>query len=75
MRVRGEMTAATTLRSPTSPPNAPLYRQVMRTFLAAKERLAVHLRPEDVCAALHAASRPADPDAVTDARPPAAAGA
>ncbi|WP_345596948.1 hypothetical protein [Streptomyces marokkonensis] len=47
----------------------------MRTFLAAKERLAVHLRPEDVCAALHAASRPADPDAVTDARPPAAAGA
>ncbi|MGC9439531.1 TIGR02677 family protein [Streptomyces sp. WG5] len=48
-------------------PNAPLYRQVMRAFLAAKERFAVHLRPEDVYAALDAGSRPADPDAVTQA--------
>ncbi|MCW5252894.1 TIGR02677 family protein [Streptomyces sp. SHP 1-2] len=48
-------------------PNAPLYRQVMRAFLAAKERFAVHLRPEDVHAALDAGSRPADPDAVTQA--------
>ncbi|MFF7749727.1 DUF2397 family protein [Streptomyces sp. NPDC007971] len=46
-------------------PNAPLYRQVMRAFLAAKERFAVHLRPEDVYAALDAGSRPADPEAVT----------
>ncbi|MFF9567014.1 TIGR02677 family protein [Streptomyces sp. NPDC014685] len=48
-------------------PNAPLYRQVMRTFLAAKERFAVHLRPEDVYAALEAESRPADVEAVTKA--------
>ena len=27
-------------------PNTVLYRAVMRTFLAAKERFAVHLRPE-----------------------------
>ncbi|WP_435846953.1 DUF2397 family protein [Streptomyces eurythermus] len=33
-------------------PNAALYRQVMRVFLTAKERFAVHLRPEDVHAAL-----------------------
>lgn len=48
-------------------PNAPLYRQVMRAFLAAKERFAVHLRPEDVYAALDSGSRPADLDAVTQA--------
>ncbi|WP_340375259.1 TIGR02677 family protein [Streptomyces sp. SS7] len=48
-------------------PNAPLYRQVMRTFLAAKERFAVHLRPEDVYAALDERSRPTDPEAVTQA--------
>ncbi|MFC5674561.1 DUF2397 family protein, partial [Streptomyces incanus] len=48
-------------------PNAPLYRQVMRAFLAAKERFAVHLRPEDVHAALDAGSRPADVEAVTQA--------
>ncbi|MFE5215135.1 MULTISPECIES: TIGR02677 family protein [unclassified Streptomyces] len=48
-------------------PNAPFYRQVMRAFLAAKERFAVHLRPEDVYAALDAGSRPADLDAVTQA--------
>ncbi|MFK4863786.1 DUF2397 family protein [Streptomyces sp. CSMPJR101] len=39
----------------------------MRAFLAAKERFAVHLRPEDVYAALDAGSRPADLDAVTQA--------
>ncbi|MFJ7291400.1 TIGR02677 family protein [Streptomyces collinus] len=48
-------------------PNAPLYRQVMRAFLAAKERFAVHLRPEDVYAALEAGDRPADLEAVTQA--------
>ncbi|MFD7706103.1 TIGR02677 family protein [Streptomyces sp. NPDC059786] len=48
-------------------PNAALYRQVMRTFLVAKERFAVHLRPEDVYAALDATSRPADVEAVAKA--------
>ncbi|MEV7866570.1 TIGR02677 family protein [Streptomyces sp. NPDC088124] len=48
-------------------PNAPLYRQVMRAFLTAKERFAVHLRPEDVHVALDAGSRPADVDTVTQA--------
>ncbi|MFE9941926.1 TIGR02677 family protein [Streptomyces hirsutus] len=48
-------------------PNAHLYRQVMRSFLVAKERFAVHLRPEDVYAALDAGSRPADVEAVTQA--------
>ncbi|GAA2916880.1 hypothetical protein GCM10020221_11130 [Streptomyces thioluteus] len=41
-------------------PNTALYRRTMRTFLAAKERFAVHLRPEDVQAALPAGERPAD---------------
>ncbi|MEU9083744.1 DUF2397 family protein [Streptomyces sp. NPDC048357] len=35
--------------------NTALYRQVMGVFVIAKERFAVHLRPEDVHAA---ASRP-----------------
>lgn len=48
-------------------PNAPLYRQVMRAFLAAKDRFAVHPRPEDVYAALVAGSRPADVEAVVKA--------
>ncbi|MFE1286842.1 TIGR02677 family protein [Streptomyces sp. NPDC058751] len=48
-------------------PNSALYRQVMRAFLTAKERFAVHLRPEDVHAALDAGSRPADLDAVAQA--------
>ncbi|MEU9368990.1 TIGR02677 family protein [Streptomyces avermitilis] len=48
-------------------PNAPLYRQVMGAFLAAKERFAVHLRPEDVHAVLDAGNRPADVEAVTQA--------
>ncbi|MCF6522808.1 TIGR02677 family protein [Streptomyces sp. JJ36] len=48
-------------------PNAALYRQVMRAFLAAKERFAVHLRPEDVYAALPPEQRPGDPDALVKA--------
>ena len=48
-------------------PNAPLYRRVMGTFLAAKERFAVHLRPEDVHGALPAEHRPADLDTVVKA--------
>ncbi|MEU8519338.1 TIGR02677 family protein [Streptomyces sp. NBC_01216] len=48
-------------------PNTPLYRQVMRAFLVAKERFAVHLRPEEVQAALPADIRPAEPEAVAAA--------
>ncbi|MGW1885704.1 TIGR02677 family protein [Streptomyces sp. NPDC001970] len=48
-------------------PNAALYRQVMRTFLAAKERFAVHLRPEDVHTAMEPGQRPADVETVTKA--------
>ncbi|MEU6976807.1 TIGR02677 family protein [Streptomyces sp. NPDC046371] len=48
-------------------PNTPLYRHVMRAFLAAKERFAVHLRPEDVHTVLPAGVRPAELDAVTGA--------
>ncbi|MFP8882436.1 TIGR02677 family protein [Streptomyces mangrovi] len=50
-------------------PNAALYRQVMRTFTAAKERFAVHLRPEDVQAALEPGpgEQPADLDTVVKA--------
>ncbi|MEV7233869.1 TIGR02677 family protein [Streptomyces sp. NPDC051020] len=48
-------------------PNAALYRQVMRAFLAAKERFAVHLRPEDVHAALDADTRPGDVEPVVKA--------
>ncbi|WP_406410879.1 TIGR02677 family protein [Streptomyces sp. NBC_01614] len=48
-------------------PNAVLYRQVMHVFLTAKERFAVHLRPEDVHAALAPEHRPAGPDAVVKA--------
>ncbi|WP_407288168.1 TIGR02677 family protein [Streptomyces sp. BP-8] len=48
-------------------PNAALYRQVMRAFLAAKERFAVHLRPEDVHAALDADTRPGDIESVVKA--------
>ncbi len=35
-----------------SAPNAPLYRRVMRALTAEKERFAVHVRPDQVCAAL-----------------------
>ncbi|MCX4515090.1 TIGR02677 family protein [Streptomyces sp. NBC_01619] len=45
-------------------PNMQLYRQVMRVFVGAKERFAVHLRPEDVHAALPADVRPAELDTV-----------
>ncbi|WP_030598611.1 TIGR02677 family protein [Streptomyces fulvoviolaceus] len=48
-------------------PNAALYRRVMGAFLAAKERFAVHLRPEDVFAVLPPECRPADLDAVVKA--------
>ncbi|MFF7023386.1 TIGR02677 family protein [Streptomyces klenkii] len=48
-------------------PNAVLYRRTMRTFLAAKERFAVHLRPEDVHAALPAGERPAELETVVKA--------
>ncbi|WP_328677699.1 TIGR02677 family protein [Streptomyces sp. NBC_01261] len=48
-------------------PNAALYRQVMHAFLVAKERFAVHLRPEDVYAVLDAGTRPADVEAVVKA--------
>ncbi|MFI1972859.1 TIGR02677 family protein [Streptomyces cinnamoneus] len=48
-------------------PNAVLYRRLMRTFLTAKERFAVHLRPEDVYAALPPEHRPSDLDAVMKA--------
>lgn len=47
--------------------NTPLYRQVMRVFLVAKERFAVHLRPEDVHGVLPADIRPGDPEAVVAA--------
>jgi uncharacterized protein (TIGR02677 family) len=43
--------------------NAGLYRRVMLAFVAAKRRFVVHLRGEDVCAALP----DQDPQAVTDA--------
>ncbi|MDT0318430.1 TIGR02677 family protein [Streptomyces millisiae] len=48
-------------------PNAEFYRQVMRVFLTAKERFAVHLRPEDVQLALPAERRPATTDEITRA--------
>ncbi|WP_188756706.1 TIGR02677 family protein [Microbacterium album] len=35
-----------------SAPNAPLYRRVMRAMMAEKERFTVHVRPEQVAAAL-----------------------
>ncbi|MET8211373.1 TIGR02677 family protein [Streptomyces sp. NPDC005373] len=48
-------------------PNSDLYRLVMGTFLAAKERFAVHLRPEDVHAALPMGHRPVGVDSVAKA--------
>ncbi|MFJ6482921.1 TIGR02677 family protein [Streptomyces sp. NPDC091682] len=47
--------------------NTSLYRQVMRAFVVAKERFAVHLRPEDVHAALPAEARHGELDAVVKA--------
>lgn len=48
-------------------PNATLYRQVMQVFVRAKEQFAVHLRPEDVHAALPLEHRPAEAGPVTEA--------
>lgn len=48
-------------------PNSAAYRRVMRTFLAAKERFAVHLRPEDVHAGMAAGSQPTDVETVVKA--------
>ncbi|OIJ97381.1 TIGR02677 family protein [Streptomyces monashensis] len=48
-------------------PNAALYRAVMGVFVAAKERFTVHLRPEDVQAALPAERRPAEVEDVARA--------
>ncbi|WP_175410409.1 TIGR02677 family protein [Streptomyces sp. TRM64462] len=48
-------------------PNAALYRNVMRVFVVAKERFAVHLRPEEVHTALPAGERPPGLEAVAKA--------
>jgi uncharacterized protein (TIGR02677 family) len=48
-------------------PNAVFYRMVMRVFVDAKERFAVHLRPEDVYAELGPADRPADVESLAKA--------
>ncbi|GAA3477253.1 TIGR02677 family protein [Streptomyces yanii] len=48
-------------------PNSALYRLVMGVFLTAKERFAVHLRPEDVHAALPMESRPGEIETVVKA--------
>ncbi|MFJ9173888.1 TIGR02677 family protein [Streptomyces sp. NPDC102360] len=50
-----------------SVPNAALYRAVMDAFMVAKDRFTVHLRPEDVHAALPAERRPADVEDVAKA--------
>ena len=47
-------------------PNAPLYREVMLAFVAAKRRFVVHLRSEDVLEVL-AKDGPADEKAIADA--------
>ncbi|NXY93118.1 TIGR02677 family protein [Streptomyces sp. BR123] len=48
-------------------PNVLLYRAVMRAFLVAKERYAVHLRPEEVHAGLAAGVRPGELEGVVGA--------
>lgn len=49
-------------------PNAPLYRRVMRALMAEKERFTVHVRPEEVCAALRAdGGDPVDDSSVAEA--------
>ena len=51
-----------------SAPNAPLYRRVMRVLMAEKERFTVHVRPEQVCAALEVdGGGPVEEAAVTEA--------
>ncbi|GFN09318.1 hypothetical protein Smic_78740 [Streptomyces microflavus] len=47
--------------------NTALYRQVTRAFVMAKEHFAVHLRPEDVYAALPGEVRPGELDGVVKA--------
>lgn len=47
--------------------NTALYRQVMRAFVMAREHFAVHLRPEDVYAALPGEVRPGELDGVVKA--------
>ncbi|MEV7724870.1 TIGR02677 family protein [Streptomyces sp. NPDC087917] len=48
-------------------PNVLLYRSVMHGFLVAKERFAVHLRPEDVHGGLPAGVRPGELEGVVGA--------
>jgi len=51
-----------------SAPNAPIYRRIMRALMAEKERFTVHVRPEQVYAALRAdGGGLVDEDAVSDA--------
>ncbi|TGB05616.1 TIGR02677 family protein [Streptomyces sp. MZ04] len=64
---QAETAASYTAFTHLTVPHAALYRQVMGAFLAAKERFAVHLRPEDVRAALPPEGRPADQEAVVKA--------
>src|SRR5690606_41645419 len=52
-----------------STPNAPLYRRVMRALMAQKERFTVHVRPEEVSAALAAdGGQPVEESAVAEGR-------
>src|SRR5690625_861456 len=51
-----------------STPNAPLYRRVMRALMAQKERFTVHVRPDEVSAALATdGGSPVEEDMVTEA--------
>ncbi|MEW1980867.1 TIGR02677 family protein [Citricoccus sp. NPDC079358] len=51
-----------------STPNAPLYRRIMRALMAEKERFTVHVRPEQVHAALDAdGEEPVEERAVSEA--------
>jgi uncharacterized protein (TIGR02677 family) len=51
-----------------SAPNAPLYRRIMRALMVEKERFTVHVRPEQVRAALEEdGGDPVDEAAVTEA--------
>ncbi|MEU2254421.1 TIGR02677 family protein [Nocardia xishanensis] len=47
--------------------NSGLYRAIMASFAAAKRRFTVHLRPEDVHAALRTSELPCDHQALIDA--------
>lgn len=51
-----------------STPNAALYRRIMRALMAEKERFTVHVRPEQVCAALAVDGKdPVDEEVVGEA--------